>query len=89
MFPRAYQTVKTRTHANPGHGSSFQSFIGDMGYEIKIWGQLLDARVSGVDDKDIVPTVDGHAARLHEAFLLAAVAAECDKGRIVIGNVEE
>ncbi len=68
---------------------ALQSFVGDVGYVIEILSQFLNSRVSGVDDEDVVSSVDCDAAGLHESFLLCAASPENDQRRVVLGHVEE
>ncbi len=45
---------------------------------VEVWRQLFDARVSGVDDEDVIASVDCDAAWLHESFLFGATCSKHD-----------
>ena len=57
---------------------ALKSLVGDVTNVVEVWCQFFDARVSGVDDEDVVASVDSDAAWLHESFLFGATCPKHD-----------
>ena len=57
---------------------ALESLVGDVTNVVEVWCQFFDARVSGVDNEDVIASVDGNAAWLHESFLFGATCPKND-----------